>query len=223
MMNKITTHVCMVSAQPAPNLLPLLDDILRPERVVLLVTPQMREKAGWLTTVIKPMGVKVEVIELDAAENFDAIQEKLLSLLDGVDCSQVALNATGGTKWMAIAAQEVFRLHDAPVFYVNITNDTVLFLGEKKQAHKLQHRINLDNFLKANGYTVVSGGVPQGLPEAEKQMCEQLVLKVAEWSSALGQINQLASIAGQQNSLQASINALYGAPDSHQSFVQQAF
>lgn len=214
-MNTVTTHVCIVSGQPAPNLLPLLDEAMRPDRVVLLVTLQMREKAEWLKAVIKPMGIKVEFIELEVAENFNAIQAKLLSLLDNVDCSTVALNATGGTKWMAIAAQEVFRLHDAPVFYVNIINDTVLFLDEKKQPHKLQHRINLDKFLKANGYKVISGGVPQGLPESDKKMCEQLVLKVAQWSSAIGQLNQLASIAGQQKSLQISMDLLNGTPDAH--------
>lgn len=214
-MNRINTHVCMVSGQPAPNLLPLLDEALKPKRIVLLVTPQMQDKAGWLESVIKPLGIKVELMALEAAENFDAIQEKLLTLLDQEDSSSIALNATGGTKWMAIAAQEVFRAHNAPVFYVNIANDTVLFLGEKQQPHKLQQRINLDTFLKANGYTLVSDSKPQGLPESERQFCQQLVLKVVEWEQALGQLNLLASLAEQRNTLQVNLQDLNSEANMH--------
>lgn len=214
-MKKIETHVCMVSGQAAPNLLPLLDETLRPERVVLLITPQMSEKAAWLENVIKPLGIKVDTIALEAAENFDAIQEKLLTLLDHTNSSSIALNATGGTKWMAIAAQEVFRIHHAPVFYVNIATDTVLFLGEKQKPHTLQQRITLENFLKANGYTIVSGSEPQGLQETKRHLCQQLILKVSEWERALAQLNLLASRAEERGTLLMNTSDLNGEQDMH--------
>ena len=146
-MNSITTHVCLVSDQPAPNLLPLLDESLKPQRVVLLVTPQMKDKATYLERVIAPMGIKVETIALDAAENFDDIQDKLLNLLTQEQSANIALNATGGTKWMVIAAQDVFRVNGSPVFYVSIENDTLLFLGAQQKPRKLQQLINLETFL----------------------------------------------------------------------------
>ncbi|WP_295437483.1 hypothetical protein [uncultured Thiodictyon sp.] len=39
------THLCLVSAQPTPNLTPLLDPGLAPRRVILLVSPDMSRRA----------------------------------------------------------------------------------------------------------------------------------------------------------------------------------
>lgn len=214
-MKKFKTHVCMVSGQPAPNLLPLLDEALKPEKVILLATPQMSKKADDLRAVIQPLGIKVEINTLDAADNFDAIQEKLLILLSAEQNTNIALNVTGGTKWMAIAAQEVFRAHGFSVFYVNIAQDTVLFLGEKQEPHKLQERINLDNFLKANGYTITEGSKPQGLIARQRELCERLVLNVNEWQAALGQLNLLASLAEQKKSLRISFADSGLQPDQY--------
>ena len=44
----ITTHLCLVSKQATPNLTPLLDRKFQPDTVVLLVSPDMHQQAGWL-------------------------------------------------------------------------------------------------------------------------------------------------------------------------------
>ena len=41
-------HLCLVSAQATPNLTPALDPAIRPRRVILLVSPDMRRRADWL-------------------------------------------------------------------------------------------------------------------------------------------------------------------------------
>lgn len=207
-MKKIKTHVCMVSAQPAPNLLPLLDEFLRPEKVVLMVTPQAKEKAVFLENVIRPLGLRIQKILLSGADNYEAIQETLLTLLSNEEIGTIALNATGGTKWMAIAAQDVFRIHGSPVFYVNIQNDTVLFLGEQKEPQKLQKRIKLDMFMNAYGYSVNANIKPQGLLPEHRELCQRLVSMVCEWEGALGQLNSLASLAEETGTLQVSTRAL---------------
>jgi hypothetical protein len=45
-------HICLVSGQPIPNLIPLKMEGLRPEKVILLVSPDMavgkiRNLSGW--------------------------------------------------------------------------------------------------------------------------------------------------------------------------------
>ena len=45
-MNRPRVHVCMVSAQPTPNLTPVLDKRTRPERVILLVSDDIKKRAG---------------------------------------------------------------------------------------------------------------------------------------------------------------------------------
>ena len=205
----------MVSGQPAPNLLPLLDESLKPERVVLLVTPQMKDKAVYLERVIAPMGIKVDSIALDAAENFYDIQDKLLNLLAQGESAHIALNATGGTKWMVIAAQEVFRINGSPVFYVSIENDTLLFLGGQQRSHKLQQRITLETFLKSYGYSLIGESKPQGLAPEQRDLCEQLVMKVTEWEGALGQLNYLAALAEERGNLRIPFSELKQDEHNH--------
>jgi hypothetical protein len=47
------THLCLVSAQATPNLLPVLDERWRPQRVVLATTPEMKKAADALATVLR--------------------------------------------------------------------------------------------------------------------------------------------------------------------------
>lgn len=41
-------HVCLVSEEATPNFIPVLDTRFRPREVILVVSPQMRERARWL-------------------------------------------------------------------------------------------------------------------------------------------------------------------------------
>lgn len=50
-LKKFDVQVCMVSAQPLPNLMPILS--CPPKTVFLLVTDRMKDKAGVLAHIIK--------------------------------------------------------------------------------------------------------------------------------------------------------------------------
>jgi hypothetical protein len=113
----ITTHLILVSAQPIPNLTPILDDNLRPKKVVMLVSPGMQERSNALENIYKPRGISVERCLIDDPWDADRIREQVEDLLltqypDG----GIALNATGGTKLMSIAAYEAFRSCQLPVY-----------------------------------------------------------------------------------------------------------
>lgn len=207
------THFCLVSGQAAPNLLPLLDDAMKPEKVVLLVTEQMQQKANDLEAVIRPRGIKVERHQLVLSDDFDAMQEQLMPLVEKEPADQVALNATGGTKWMAIAAQEVFRMNGSAVFYVQVEDDKVLFLQKGQPAVQLNQRIDLKTYVQAYGYEFREPAPPAGLPENLKTLCQQLVMEAENWSGAIGQLNQLASDADRKNTLDFSIDNALNAQD----------
>jgi hypothetical protein len=200
------THVCMVSAQAAPNLLPLLDEKLKPREVILLVTDAMQEKAKHLQEVIQPLGIKVHQHPFSATGEFQALQAQLEALLEPYGADEVALNVTGGNKWMAITTQEVFRFNDRPVFYVDIASGQVLFLDNRTPPHTLTTKIKLESYLKAYGYKILKRSQPQGLTGEQRELCQQMVAKVGEWGSAIGQLNRLASEALQQNSLQVPLS-----------------
>ena len=101
-------HICLVSAQPVPNLTPLIDHRLGARRALLLVTPDMEERAAWLRSVLRPRGVSTENWAVRDPWDFAHIQTRVLELLEheqeAVAAGDMALNATGGTKLMSIAA-----------------------------------------------------------------------------------------------------------------------
>jgi hypothetical protein len=202
-------QVCMVSAQAAPNLLPLLDEQLKPKEVILLVSEKMKPQATYLQDVIKPMGIKVRQQTFEATGNFQQLQNQLEALINEYPEQSIALNVTGGTKWMAITAQEVFRSYGQPVFYVDIDTDSIFFVDSERAPLTLTARIKLKNYLLAYGYEIKSEKIgASGLTSDQRELCQYMVAYVEEWGGAIGQLNRLASEAEQKKTLSVSLSLL---------------
>ncbi len=218
----ISTHVCMVSAQAAPNLLPLLDDQMKPKEVILLVTEQMKGRADHLRDVIKPTGVKVTVQPFLATGEFHSMQIQLETLISSYPEGSIALNVTGGNKWMAITAQEVFRFNNQPVFYVDIETDRILFVDSQREPVALTARIKLKQYLQAYGYDVIGEQTsPSGLTDDQRNLCHYLVNFVDEWGGAIGQLNYLASEAERKSTLSISLTLLKTPDREFESLLKQ--
>lgn len=203
------TQVCLVSGQAAPNLLPLLDEHLKPKEVILLVTDAMKDKANQLQAVIQPTGIKVRQQAFSAIGDFQAMQHQLEELLRPYPPEGVALNVTGGNKWMAITAQEVFRFNNRPVFYVDIESGQLLFLDSQTPPQSINAKIKLENYLKAYGYRIDGETKSiQGLTTDQRELCQRLVAYVSQWGGALGQLNRLASEAEIKKSLSVALSIL---------------
>ena len=198
----------MVSQQAAPNLLPLLDSEMKPEKVVLMVSPQMQGQADYLEQVIRPRGIKVVQQKLDILDDFDDMQNQMIPLLENEPADEIALNATGGNKWMAMAAQEVFRMNGSGVFYVKVEDDKVLFMGGNPASHNLSQHIDLKSYIQAYGFEFRKESPVTGLSQELRDLCKSLVLKVDEWQDAIGQLNLLASEADRRNALTVSIESI---------------
>ena len=148
------THVCLISAQATPNLLPVLDERWRPRRVVLASSPQMRGAALALQGVIKRkgIGVEVQILDLPDAYEYAALSDAFQEFLEAHRGERIALNVTGGTKLMAVAAQEVFRAYDQPVLYVNVESDEVIVIGQNARSQPLQAKLRVRELLDSHGF-----------------------------------------------------------------------
>jgi hypothetical protein len=112
---RLDTHVVLVSDQPTPNITPALDGEFRPAHMALAVSPDKARQAEWLTEALRDTGIRVEIWRIDDAWDIEHIRDRLLDLLAAARADEIlALNVTGGTKPMAIAAYEVFRADDSP-------------------------------------------------------------------------------------------------------------
>jgi hypothetical protein len=193
------THLCLVSTQATPNLTPALDPATRPSRVILLVSPDMRRRAGWLERVLGSRGVKVERWAIEDPWNVEGMQFRVLELLEhegkAVATRTLALNATGGTKPMSIAAYEAFRAYDLPIFYVHPESDRLIWMypGDRPPVD-LANRVRLDPFLLAHGARLEAAKT-EGIPTRLCELTDWLVSRSGVDGRALGVLNLLAAQA----------------------------
>jgi hypothetical protein len=202
-------HLCLVSAQATPNLLPVLDEAWRPRRVVLATTPDMQARASWLRDVIRGRcpGVAVDLLPLPGAYDYAALFEAFVEFVD--EARQAgdgapALNVTGGTKLMAVAAQEVFSSEGLPVFYVNVETDEVVVIGENARSQPLTAPLKAREVLHAHGFTVDAHQRPTVTRE-QRDAAERVICHAGSHGKALGLLNRLAASAGARRELKAPL------------------
>ena len=195
---KHQTHILLVSAQPTPNITPLLDLELRPEKaeVILVVSPDMNERADCLEEVLKPRGLRVHQWAVENAFDLEALQEFFLNRLSELEDRDLALNVTGGTKPMAIAAYQAFIAADKPIYYVHPELDRLIWLHPSGRATRdLENRIRLEAFFQAHGAESLSKSEAFGIREEFAELMQAIVLRVEKYQEALKLLNGLARSA----------------------------
>ena len=80
-MDRFHTHIVMVSGQPTPNVLPVMDKSIRPSEVILCTTDDMRRNAEILAAYFSRHQISARFHELGSAYDFAALQEKFLDCL----------------------------------------------------------------------------------------------------------------------------------------------
>ncbi len=190
---KISTHLILVSAQQIQNITPFLDEAIKPQKVIMLVSPDMRERAKALENIFKPRGISVEQWPIDDAWDVDRISDAILNILSQYPEGDIALNATGGTKLMSIAAYEAFRSEKAPIYYVHPEHDRLLWLSPKKAPHDLADRLKLKDYLMAYGADQVDiSSDTQSVPPNVQALTQTLLLDIERYAEELGTLNYLA-------------------------------
>lgn len=193
---RFDTHVILVSGQPSPNLIPALDTRLKPREVVMLVTPDMAQRGDWLRDVLQPAGIKVSQVALPDPYDVAAMRDQILNVVSDREAESLVLNATGGTKPMAIAAYEVFYSAGLPVLYVHPEEDRLIWLYPHDQPTvALANQIRLPVFLKAHGTAVANRPAHYGVQQVVRELAKTLVLNVATFQSALPTLNFYAATA----------------------------
>ncbi len=199
-------HICLVSDQPIPNFLPLKSEELKPTKVTLVVTEAMVEKgkvAALKEEIEKhqiPLG---DDIRLPDANDIPSITDILADWLDR-NTDDVVLNVTGGTKPMAIAAQEVFRMAERPVFYVDIASDLVLWVDDKKARPPIQLKdtsLKLKPLLGLNGIRLTGGDFKSSLTRDDWKRFSEMLATECRFRNVLGILNRYAEKSEQINRL----------------------
>jgi len=196
-------HVCLVSEQLLPNLLPVLDSVSRPKKVVLLVTPRMVSEAERLSLLLRETGCH-SVMRTVRAYRIEDIREVVLDVLAEFTGENIALNATGGTKIMSLGASGVFLELDLPVFYIDSENNSTISLSSPQSSSSLKDILKVETCLKCYGYKVLSKGEAFLQPE-NRNLYQALVEGMERWERPLGRLNYYAGRA--ENSLWVNIDS----------------
>lgn len=189
-MKKFDVHVCLVSDQAVPNFLPVLDKDFRPQEVVLLVTEQMQARAAALADVMrKSCGVKVRQLAVADAYDIARVGEQVFALLCDMDKDQVALNVTGGTKLMAIAAFAMFKEAGYPSFYFTADSNEVLLLDNNERLLLQPPKIKIEDYLMLYGYPARNKLQKQLVYPEWLPFAEELVRAHGSLGPELGRLN----------------------------------
>ncbi len=196
MILKPTTHLCLVHNTATANVTPALDPDFRPQEVILLYSPDKTYRANCLETVLKPTGLTVSHWTIQDARDVEHIRDRVLELLIARESDDIALNASGGTRTMSIAAYEIFKEFNKPIFYVHPETDDVIWMHRRDlPSFNVADRIKLPAFLQAHGTEVSHQGERSGVPNNLRHLTQELINHTDTFSQALSALNWLAQQA----------------------------
>lgn len=162
-MQKYDIHVCLVSAQAAPNLLPVLDYKFKPKEILLLVSKPMKQRAEYLENTFKKLNIKVTTQNITDEFNFGLMEEEIFKFAEQYEDENIALNVTGGTKLMSIAAENAFTALGKPIFYMDTENSNqILFISKAPETQEwlpnlsIETKTEIDIYLSAYGSKVLN-------------------------------------------------------------------
>lgn len=169
-MQKYDIHVCLVSAQAAPNLLPILDSEFKPKKAIFLVSKAMKQRAEYLAKTFEKLNVKVELKNISDEFNFGLMEDEIFKLVEEYENESIALNVTGGTKLMSIAAENAFSALGKPIFYIDTDSNQILFISKDEDQKwlpnlEMKAKNKIDIYLSAYGSTVLTTQDPNARKE----------------------------------------------------------
>ena len=191
-MRNFDVHVCLVSKQPLPNLIPILVSDPKPKEVILLVSHEMNERAGWLETVLKTYHIHVSKVSIADSYDKEALENQMLDLklFENYTSQNILMNITGGTKLMAISAYSVFSANDSVCAYFVERSNELVYLDQAGQKFVLEPKLKIKDILLAHGYELV-GKPLQQLPMNKPHLTRELVQ--GDFGSAISAINGVIS------------------------------
>lgn len=200
-------HILLISDQAAPNLLPALDPALKPSEAVLLVSNKMQARAEALEAVLRESGVKTNRIALEDEHDYAKLENALLDVASSRDGQSIALNVTGGTKLMALAAQSVALAYGWSAFYVDVDTDEIIWLGKEARRQPLTQQLRLRHYLRGYGFTLAEGIERPQPSQRHNDLLRTLITQVGSLEKSLAQLNWLAQGAEDKRRLDVTLQA----------------
>lgn len=204
-----TTHVCLISDQPIPNLIPLRME--KPARAIFLVSDEKQNEADRLRRIIQPWGITIEEKRIPPFD-LNAVAAICATLIGEQGQEHLTLNVTGGTKISALAAFEAFYSGGCRIIYVNTATDELMTLSPIEGKASIPDLIGVRDYLAAYGLRLEkgSGQPPTGCGQ-RRQQTKRLAELFVKDEALLQTVNRLTQPL--LNKERHGLNYLHLAPD----------
>ncbi|MFA7172492.1 MAG: DUF1887 family CARF protein [Kiritimatiellia bacterium] len=206
-MEKFDIHIVLLSDQVLPNVLAVLDAAIKPQKVILCESDAMAKRGVGinLAEFYSSKGLVTEIVPMGTAYDYAVLQDKFLEIaanLEGGSAS-VAVNLTGGTKLMSIAAQNVFSAYGFACFYsIPQSNEITVITGEKEPPYKIKDQIKLKDYFRVHGYLAEPKTDKKFKIDSDsRDLCLELLENFSVYKDSIGYLNLLASKAADAYSL----------------------
>lgn len=218
-------HICLVSEQILANLIPALME--RPDKVVLVVSSSMaaRKLDQRLKSLLRAESIIVEVHGQAPDTGMAAIHEFALELAGQLESSHqdadIVLNATGGTKLMALGFVEVFRGIARRIIYTDTAHGQIESLPDTRGGiaapQPMSDVLDVPRYLAAQGLSCRCSASDDAERLARiverKAATKHLARHAAELDQFIGALNRLADLAfNKSDRLQSPRQAFDYAP-----------
>ena len=205
---RFKAHICFVSDQPLPNILPVLHEDMKPEKVYLLCSEQQAKQGNGEAqkAVLEHKGVTVEVVKVADAYDMEHIETAVNELINNHQPDEIVFNATGGTKLMSIAAFEQCLCGGIGVFYVQTPD--VLWLNApgsgSEEKPVITESLSLSDFLKAHGVDLLESEISP-IVEPLKSLACSWAKRAGKYAREYSSINYYAGKASEDECLAFSV------------------
>lgn len=217
-------HIAIVSDQVLANLIPALMD--RPDKVYLVASQRMHEKgmAQRLKKQLARQGISAEIKQNAPDAGLEAIRSYALELQDHISQAhpdaQVILNATGGTKLMALGFFEMLRGLATKVIYTDTAHQRIAVLHDATKPNTsdvdlpMRDVLDVPSYLAAQGFRCDPADSSKEDAWIERMACRKPVSKylgkhAAELGDFIGALNAWTSAV-----LDDRNETLVGAPQT---------
>lgn len=189
-------HIVFVSEQLLPSILGVAIPGAEPACIHAIITKEMRQKGEVLRNVLEKRGKSCTTYDLRSAD-----QIHVFELLDNIyaqcEGQPPALNLTGGTKLMALAAAEWAYANDVPTFYIDTAADQIILPGRHWEYLGLPDMMNVRDLLAAYDYCM-GNCIQEPVPLERREILTNMLELVCGSSPAAARALQSLNACAQQ-------------------------
>ena len=197
-----TTHVCLLNGSMSSVLTPVIDPSIPSDKLVVVAKQAHQKEAELLLSIARTRGYMGEFRLLPESDATLDVKMALLDIFTSLDTEEgeVWLNATGGDRYHALAAFEVAREFDFPVFVVEPDHDSLFWLyPESSDATPIQDKLKLHEYFTLFGTRLERIEHGNGIPAELNALGEKWASDVDYYGRGLSTLNYLAMKAENDN------------------------